>query len=205
MVVLALLMANMMVVRSCGAQESPSSGMVYAQQTALKAKARAGLPGILPPHAAIPAIGPDASKEDYLNAAEEFLSIGKYAQAELSLEWADYRDRLDEVDKAFDSRSITPLNDADCSRPICAAMNSVGRLNAGKAMTSIELALSNLHNNDPEYHSTAHWSRRLGDATRMYSTVFLVDLGSVVIMGVVFITVLYGRSIMGLFRREPDY
>jgi hypothetical protein len=109
------------------AQTADPGGMTLAQRRVLEADIAGGPRYLLAPGTRVPKIGGDATALAYTKWAKDSLGRGQTAEAELSLEWAQVRRRIDEESEALQANKIPPVYDAACERMLCKAMQNIGR------------------------------------------------------------------------------
>jgi hypothetical protein len=78
------------------------------------------------PGTAVPKIGAAGTELEYLRWAQNSLGRGQKAEAELSLEWGQARDRVHEEELAYRNHLPPPPYDKLCERMMCMAMRSIG-------------------------------------------------------------------------------
>ena len=115
--------------------EQRETGVRIAQYQRQNADRASGIQGLLSPGSPVPRIGPRATEMDYVGWAKTELSQGQDAEAELSLEWAQLRSRLDEDEAAYRANNPPPPYDSLCRRSLCKALQAIGRgqFNDGKS------------------------------------------------------------------------
>lgn len=113
----------------------------FAQSSMQKADTTDGIRQLLPPGSPVPKIGPHATQLEYIQWAKNSLSRGQNAEAELSLEWAQLRSRVDENESAFAAGALPLPYDNLCERALCKALRSIGRGDASSGMIAINDAI----------------------------------------------------------------
>ena len=145
---------------ACMAWTVAASGVLIAASSALAAGHRAevryaeigmqeasrggGLGSLLPPGSAVPRIGPNATQLDFARWAKNALSQGQNAEAELSLEWAQLRGRVDREEAALQAGEPPPADDDSCRLPVCQAMRAIGMGRTSEGMALIKATIASL-------------------------------------------------------------
>ncbi len=130
------------------ATNAPPTAQVTSAETSMaKADDRGGLKMLLTPGAKIPDAGPDASALEYTKQAKISLELGRTGDAELALEWAQARFRVDEEKKALEDHQSPPPYDSECHRNLCKAMLSIGHGNLADGKKFIDTAIDEMNKN----------------------------------------------------------
>ena len=103
-----------------------SSDIRAAEHGAQAADAGAGIQQLLLPGSPMPKIGAKATQLDYVRWAENSLSRGQDAEAEVSLDWAVLRRRVDLIEAAYAAGDPPPPDDDLCAKPLCQALHAIG-------------------------------------------------------------------------------
>jgi hypothetical protein len=122
----------------------PTAQVTAAENSMAKADNRGGLKMLLTPGAKIPDAGPDASALDYARQAKISLELGRTGDAELALEWAQARFRVDEEKQALAEHKSPPPYDSECKRNLCQAMLSIGHGDLAAGRTFINTAIDEM-------------------------------------------------------------
>jgi hypothetical protein len=122
----------------------PTPQVTSAEKSMAKADDRGGLKMLLTPGAKIPEIGPDASALEYVRQAKSSLELGRTGEAELALEWAQARSRVDEEKLALSVHESPPPYDSACKRTLCQAMLSLGHNDKAAASTLIDTTIDEM-------------------------------------------------------------
>ena len=110
-------------------------GMLHLDQ-------RGGIQALLGPGATVPEIGPFASELQYTRWALAMLDVGRDAEAERSLEWAQVRRRVDVEEAAYAAGEPPPPYDSLCERAMCKALRGIGRGDRAIGYTQVRLAIA---------------------------------------------------------------
>jgi len=125
----------------------PTPQVTSAETTVAKTDDRGGLKMLLTPGSKIPPAGPDASALEYTRQAKASLELGRTGEAELALEWAQARFRVDEEKKALAEHKSPPPYDSECKRNLCQAMLSIGHGDLGAGTKFINTAIDEMLKN----------------------------------------------------------
>ena len=117
-----------------------ASDIRAAEHGAQAADAGAGIQQLLLPGSPVPKIGARATELDYVRWAENASSRGQNAEAELSLDWAVLRRRVDLIEAAYAAGDPPPPDDDLCAKPLCQALHAIGSGDAAAGLGFIREA-----------------------------------------------------------------
>ncbi len=127
----------------------------FAQIGMQKADHADGIRRLLPPNSPVPKVGPHATELEYARWARSSLSRGQDAEAELSLEWGQLRNRVDEELAAYEAGLPPPPYDNLCERSMCQGLRAIGRGRESEAMAFIDRSISEIVIRDAAVTRTA--------------------------------------------------
>ena len=127
-----------------GVAHAADSSVTDGQRNMERADDQGGVQALLGPGMGVPRIGPKASVLDYVRWADTALGAGNAAEAELSLEWAQARNRVDEVEAAYELGSAPQPYDDVCQRSLCQALQAIGRGDRLGGRQNVRLAIKEL-------------------------------------------------------------
>ena len=91
-----------------------------------------------------PRSDPTQTNSNYIRWAQNSLSRGQDAEAELSLEWAQLRSRVDEEQAAYRVDTPPPAYDKFCERALCRGLRAIGRGQTSEGMHCIDVAIADV-------------------------------------------------------------
>ena len=120
------------------------SGVTDAEHGAAVAERAGGIQQLLLPGSRVPKIGTSDTEAEYVRWAETALSRGQDAEAEVSLEWAVLRHRVNAMEAALEAGRPPPADDDFCVKPLCQALHAIGDGNIVAGMDAIHAARHDL-------------------------------------------------------------